>query len=736
MESTLFKDEVVAIRYAKSKRATIWYARALAGLIILFPFSLTKVDFRSGFSRGVSVAAYKASPAYAAFEDVNEYYRATATPFPEKMELLAAGQAVDMQSIRRTIQQRQIALRGMTVRAPARLDPQPIYIAGEKVKTTPVAASDYHDPQGSLLALPSGRRVAVNDLDQFEEFKIPTVAEMAEQLVQRESKVAAAANQKIIRTDSGAPVVIGGRMDKEEPLPDQNEERRDEPKDDAPSVPTIASLNPRPDDIRPLWLNGTVEMTGGLAFVGPETQLLIKRVHNGETFERGRIWVTEGKFEIYVKKPVGALVAELLTRDGRLLGRGEMNLLHLRNIPSRDNRVHDIRLALRPMTDGARFPVISGYSHGPQRMPVREARVEIESYGNAQTVDDDGVASEPGLDRQSTFVVRAQAKKHWSTLVVGQASEAQDIRLFSDSLVQALIGLGLERFEQRAALEQSVVWGQVHRAGQPVAGAQIEMAGDYRAIYFNDLFIPDLKLKATTGNGLFAFLKVKSGVQALRVKGFGRIYPAQVFPTEAKHVSYVEVDIRDKMVSQFKVVDMLDIHRPVAARLRMVGTDEVLGLSNDGYVEYSVAANPFMVEAEAGPEYETSRMTLAGQPHLVQIPMVKREWLGRLQQQSEISSLPGRGIVIGFVDDSDFEAEITGVGPRELSQIVYFDRNGNLLKTRHGVAGGGFAVFNAPSGLQSVYIHPTQSRDAYSQVVVTAPEYVHVIAWSAAKRKH
>lgn len=721
----------MAIRYAKSKRAITFWSRSVAALVVLFPLSLSRVDFRSGFTKGLSVSLNKSSPAYAAFEDLHENFENQRTAFPETLELLAAGQVFEPQKIHKLVQQRQLTLAGMVFRVPAVAEPRPIYVAGEKVKATPVIASDYHDGvPSSILALPKTKAEQIREIAVGEDWTVPTVARLAEQLVDEQIKAAPQANQKVVKTTSGSDVIIGGNIETAA-TPAQEPKDNNETK---PSAPTIASLLPSSDQLRPLWLNGNIEMTGGLAYVGPETQMVVKRVQNGEIYERGRIWVTEGKFEIYVKKATGFLVAELQTRDGRLLGRGELNLTNLQNIPAKDNRIYNIRLALKPMSDGARFPVVSGYSHGHQKMPVREARVEIESFGNTQIVDDEGVATEPNIDSSSTFVVRAQAKKHWSTLVVGQAERTQDIRLFSESLVEALVGISLNKAEQRSAFEQSIVWGQVNQADQPVSGAQVEMAGSYQPIYFNEMFIPDPKLKATSSNGLFAFLKVKPGVQAIRVKSSGRVYPAQIFPTEAKHVSYVEVEVRSRLVTQFKVVDVLNMQRPIEARIRMVGTDEVLGLSGEGLVEYSVAANPFMVEAEGGPDYEISRRTLVGQPQMAYVPLIKRDWLYDLQKQKGISSFPGRGTVVGFVDDSDFEVEMTGYAARELPQTVYFDANGKILNSRHGVAGGGFVIFNAPMGLQTVYIHPTTSREAHSEVVVAEPQYVHVMTWSAAKK--
>src|SRR6185312_12819491 len=105
--------------------------------------------------------------------------------------------------------------------------------------------------------------------------------------------------------------------------------------------------------------------------------------------------------------------------------------------------------------------------------------------------------------------------------------------------------------DKRAASLQSIVWGRLTQDGQAAAGAQVEMAGEYKPIYFNDMYLPDPNMNATGSNGLFAFVKVPRGTQALRVSTGGHMYPAQVFPTENQQVSYVELEIRAIVVSQF-----------------------------------------------------------------------------------------------------------------------------------------------------------------------------------------
>lgn len=707
----------------RSKKPFVFWSRVLAGAVVLFPLSLSQVDFRSVIHGGLSVSASRSSPAYAAFEDLRANFNTDFVEIPDRGERIAAGQPVQMQQVVQP-RQRLIVMSGMTVRQPPAAV-EPAELAPRVIAGTTISRASATAPQ-------SRQQILMAHLNK-EDWTAASPAEKARELVEKElQNLQAQGSRKVIHSTTGTEIIV--QRPGPQPLIAKNEEPQ-LPNPEENFVPNFVPMSPDAEASRPLWLNGQIEMTGGLAFVGPETQMVVKRVLNGAIQERGRIWVSEGKFEIHVKRAVGYLVAELQSRDGRILGRGEMNLMHLTEIAAKNNRVEDIRLALRPTTDGATFRAISGYSHGHQKMPVADARVEVQAYSEPQKVSDEGIVTEPSLNHASSFVARATAKKHWSSLVVGQANHAQDIRLFSNSLVEALINLDLDRADRKDAEQESVVWGQLTKDGHPIEGAQIEMAGDYRPIYFNEMYLPDKKMTKTGANGLFAFLRVRAGVQALRVKVKGRLYPAQIFPTENKHVSYIDLEVRDKVVSQFRVFDVLDMERPVSARIRLVGADEFLSLNRNQYVEYSVASDHFMIEADAGADYEVSRMTLTGSPHLVNVPLVKREWFYGLFQQKNISMIPGRGSIVGFIDDQDFEVELTGYGPQEQMQIAYFDADGKFLETKTGVAGGGFVIFNAPMGLQTIYIHPTQSRETYSQVVVAEPQYVHVVAWAAMTKR-
>lgn len=725
---------MATIAYARRKNSSVLWARTLAVAVVLFPLSIHHVDYRATFTQGLSVSAHKASPAYAAFEDLRENYTSDMPLIPEHGELLASGQSFEPKIQAAVPQLRQITLKGMTIRQPALLEPKPVLIAAYSARrevTTVIPA--FQDTGGQLLPLAERKRRLVDQL-RAEDFSQPSPGALAAQLAEQALGESIPGGQ-LLRSHTGHPILIRKTTGLELPSPQKDlvadlirglDRQQVASNDGAESFATLGLHNPDPANMRPLWLTGQVEMTGGLAFVGPETQIVVKRVFNGQNFEQGRIWVTEGKFEIRVKQPSGFLVAELRTRDGRVLGHGEINLLDITDLP-KDDRIGDLRIALRPTTEGATLHAISGYSSGNQKIAVADSRIEIQAYTDPQKVNEEGFVNEPTLNRNSSFVARALAKNHWPTLIVGQAREPQDIRLFANSMVDALVSLNVERSGRKEALQQSIVWGRVQQNGRAVHDAQVELATGLRPIYFNEAYLPDPQLTGTTANGLFAFVNVKAGVQALRVKILNHSYPAQIFPAEEKHVSYIELDVHDKVIAQFKVFDALDMRKAVVARVRLVGSEAALTVGKDDFVEFSAAANPLMVEADAGVEFEVSRVTVTGLPHVVHIPLVQREWLYRLAASKGIQPSPSLGTVVGFMDEQDFEVELTGYNPGQSSQIIYFDAQGRALESKTGVAGGGFVIYNAPSGLQTLYIHPTQSRETFSQVIVAEPEFVQVV---------
>ena len=176
---------MATIAYARRKNSTVLWSRTLAGVVVLFPLSLHHVDYRATFSQGLSVSAHKASPAYAAFEDLRENYTSDMPFIPEHGELLASGQSFEPKIAAAVPQLRQITLKGMTIQRPAVLEPKPILVAAfaARREVTTIIPT-FKESSGQLLPLAERKRRLVDQL-RSEDFSQPTPGALAIQLAEQ-----------------------------------------------------------------------------------------------------------------------------------------------------------------------------------------------------------------------------------------------------------------------------------------------------------------------------------------------------------------------------------------------------------------------------------------------------------------------------------------------------------------------------------------------------------------------
>jgi hypothetical protein len=472
----------------------------------------------------------------------------------------------------------------------------------------------------------------------------------------------------------------------------------------------------------PHLLRGQLQVKNGLAFMGSETYFTLRRYDEGLLYENGRVWVSEARFEIYVREPRGQLVAELHGHDGVILGRGRLDLDELAT------PWDQLKIELSPVTSGASVRVASGYSEGRSRVTVKNAVVAFEN-GIPQPLNEEGLRVDPDRTHASTFMVRAQADKHWPTLAMGVEGQVKEVRLYPESMMKSLLDLSLKNDKRGVAEQSGVVWGRILKDGKPVTGVQVELAGQYSPVYFNQIYIPDNKLTATDTNGMFAFLLVRPGVQAIRVRYKDKVYPAQVFPTEEHHLSYVELNLEGNQSVNVALQDAFDPNHKISAHVRFVGVDDEVGIEGSQKLHYPAGPDIMMLEADAGTDYELSRVQVLKTDSRVIVPMIKRSWLQSMIDMKQIELIPRRGTLIGFIVDQPFQVELTGY-TTETPQIAYFDSQGLLVSGTSGPAGGGFVLFNAPLGLQTVTIKPIASNQTYTQTFVAEPEFLHIFKYS------
>ena len=175
-----FTDEGSFVhKYARRKNHHVFWARILGVAIVLFPLSLHHLDFRATFSLGLSVSAHKASPAYAALEDLRESYTVEVPSAPERVQQIAAGESFNVKTSHTPMSVRQVAMRGITIHAPVSLQPKPFYVAGE-VRTYAMR-----------------KQLLVQEMKQ-EDWSIPTVSALAQELTEREMMIPPQRDERVI----------------------------------------------------------------------------------------------------------------------------------------------------------------------------------------------------------------------------------------------------------------------------------------------------------------------------------------------------------------------------------------------------------------------------------------------------------------------------------------------------------------------------------------------------------
>ena len=134
-----------------------------------------------------------------------------------------------------------------------------------------------------------------------------------------------------------------------------------------------------------------------------------------------------------------------------------------------------------------------------------------------------------------------------------------------------------------------------------------------------------------------------------------------------------------------------------------------------------------LLEAEGGEEMDVIRMSLDRGVTEVKVPMIPSGWLQKLAIDKRVNLEGQKGVVVGFVNGRDFEVYLDDKEVYGLENIVYFDKEGNIVRDRKGVAGGGFVMFNTPTGFKSVNIVPQGSDKVLTRTIITESAVTNVI---------
>ncbi len=491
-------------------------------------------------------------------------------------------------------------------------------------------------------------------------------------------------------------------------------------------------------------ISGNISMKGGLAFTGVSEQLKLYRVDDGFVLDEGFINIHEGYYEINVKNLHGYLIAELVTDAGDVRGYSELDLYQINLLNIKDNDfLIEKDIEIRPFKEGFNIKAISGLSFIDQDIPldliekngeqiVNEGRVDISIEGLSQSLEMDSknqITSDM-FTANSNMLVQLEAKNHWGTLAIGLGEVNKKLRVYKNSLVNALLGNYKETHDG-----YGVIWGRVlGKDGLPVRGAKVELAGENNIavgpIYFNSAYLPDYSLEETRADGLFAFIKVLPGLHALKAKVNGAELPVELTISDSEKVSYLEIIHSGQRTMSLSSYNPLTGYQ-VETSLQLLGSDKIYDIFNGekNLQEWPGKEGLDILESDPGPKYELTRHLISRKNKKIEVPVISKSWLKNIFRQNRINKESYKGIVVAFVENQDFEVYVSPEYPDwNRSDILYFDNQGRILPKKMGAAGGGFIMYNVTPGIMPISILPKKSEKIFTQLTIIESDFISVMS--------
>jgi hypothetical protein len=489
------------------------------------------------------------------------------------------------------------------------------------------------------------------------------------------------------------------------------------------------------ENVRQIVINGNLEFTGGIALTSANDRVVVYREDEGEKFEPGAVWLREARYEIFVDRPVGRLVAELRSVSGELLGRGYYELDQLPKIEATKYRTSGVALRLGPVPHGISGRVMNGTVAGSKSFPAANANVSFEQLPYNAVVQKDGKFDEQTLLEGSSIVTRTTRQGSWGTLAFGHAGKQIDVSLFTDQAMRALIKSAAPA-DMNAERSSAYIWGRVTRGGSPVAGAKVDLMTtekELKPVYFNKLGMPDPSLLTTTANGLYAFFPVTPGSHAIQAADHHGITEPNLFPADERTVTQVDLELKVTQQAKMRVFDAFKTDFPLNSEVISAGRTRGVTVPRTGEakVTFTGGSGLLILDADSGSNYQRARVSVARDSRVIDFPMIQTSWIEGLRGSQRITPEAATGTIVGFVRGASlYRVALDEKSVGSASRIVYFDAKGDVARNQYGEAGGGFVIFNVPTGFRTVLIQPSGTTKALGSAVLVDSQVTNVISKS------
>lgn len=474
---------------------------------------------------------------------------------------------------------------------------------------------------------------------------------------------------------------------------------------------------------------GHIEIAGGLGYTN-EHYIEVRRSDEGVLKELGRVDLLKGLYYIDVEEPTGTVMARLVDKDGKVLGEKAVRLTSFANPQSKFLQGPPITINRIVSYSGL---VSDAYNSGYNDKAPTSTKATFVKGANEVAATKDGKIGMENVMKGSSTVLRVAAPKHLQTTSIILAGTEFKAELFPVSMIRALYEIvGQQRTETLNEVP-AIIWGRVQKDGSNTSGAEVLVESDpnLQPVYFNQLMLPDPNLKATSDNGLFAFVDVSPGYHSLLALNSSGI------------LGYQNVVVEEGSVAQGNI---LGANRSEAVPLRVYdafsgdpkdASITMQSIENDLQVENGVTTVSLprvqrvgMMRVQAqGVDYVTARYLYNDSDEFIHAPLIQWSWINAIKSYLQIDDHPSAGYVVGFVPDENFEVYLAGDDNFPQRQIVYFDLQGRILQNNKGIAGGGFILFNVPEDTHEVVVIGERTQKIYSRVLPVDSKSLSVLTF-------
>ncbi len=484
---------------------------------------------------------------------------------------------------------------------------------------------------------------------------------------------------------------------------------------------------------RNITFTGPVEISGGLAFTN-DTIIELRRLdENGIAQEAGKFHLRDGTYEITLQETTGSIEAQLLSSTGKILGRGLLRISDVNSSLIKSQQVDGISILIKPHVDGISGQVLSAYSFGDVEKPVEKAQVELDSLGWNEKTDSSGHFEFRDIANGSSVLIRAQSRGFLPTQQIVVAGSEAKFLAFPEKMISAFWDLVADLARKKGIKEGgNIIWGRVTIDSKPISGVVIESenAPGFKPIYFNKLLIPDPELKATSENGLFAFVNLEPGFHSLIAIKEGHYFSHGNILVEEGSIALANLLQSSKIDPvDVKVFDAIG-GSPASAELVLQSLEEPHRVMTTGISKVFLPRVDRLSFLKAIPQeegFEESFHVYLDSSQFLHVPLIRTEWLKNMKATAKIDDSADGGVIVGFVQNQEFDVYLAGHEDYRTDNIVYFDHLGQVYKGKFGVVGGGFILFNVPAGPNQVVVVAKKNNRVLTQITATDPQVVSVL---------